>query len=157
MIWGAIIFLLSLGFLLFKNNLSFQKGMAFPVCLLFVINVVYGSYVLHSKPKQLEQTEQQFQSNPKQTFYFELQKVKADDKSYNILKYVWGACVIVFITLYFIPSEDSRKGLFIGFVILFFGFLLIDSFFSQRLRLYLKCFKNYSKQKNIKNNFMNYF
>lgn len=89
MIGVAIIFLLSLGFLLFKNNLYFQKGMAFPVCLLFVINAVYGSYVLHSKPKHLEETEQQFQSNPKQTFYFELQKVKADDKSYNILKYVW--------------------------------------------------------------------
>lgn len=138
MIGITIIFLFPLAFLLFKNNLSLQKGMAFPVCLLLVINVVYGSYVLLSKPKHLEQIEQQFQSNPKQTLNSELQKAKADDNSYKTLKYVWGACIIVFITLYFILSKDNYKGLFIGFAGLSFGLLLIDSFFHQRLKLYLE-------------------
>lgn len=136
MIGLAVVILLPLAFLLFKNSLSLQKGMSIPFFLLFIINVGYGGYVLYSKPKHLAETEQQFQANPPQTLDSELQKVKADDKSYSILKYVWGACAVIFIAIYFIISKDYYKGLSLGFAGLFFGFLLIDSFFHQRLKLY---------------------
>lgn len=136
MIGIAMVVLLPIAFLLFKNNLSLQKGMAIPVCLLFIINVGYGSYVLYSKPKHLEKTEQQFKTNPQKTSGAELEKAKADNKSYTTLKYVWGFCAIVFIVLYFVVARDFYKGLYLGFASLFLGFLIIDSFFHQRLKIY---------------------
>lgn len=137
MIGIAVVILLPLAFLLFKNNFPLQKGMAVPFCLLFTINLGYGGYVLYSKPKHLKQTEKQFQLTPKTTLDLEVQKAEADNKSYRTLKYVWGICAIIFIALYFLLSKEFYKGLCIGFVGLFFGFLIIDSFFHQRLEIYL--------------------
>ncbi|WP_312553280.1 hypothetical protein [Empedobacter brevis] len=138
MIGIAIIVLLPLVFFLFKSNLSLQKGMAIPVGLLMAISIVYGSYVLYSKPKYLTETEKEIQLNPKEKLDSELQKVKTDDKSYTTLKYVWGTCVIVSIVLYFVVGKDFHKGLSLGFAILFLSFLIIDSFFHQRLNSYLE-------------------
>lgn len=112
--------------------------MAIPVCLLFVVNIGYGGYLLYSRPKHVSLAEKQFQLSPKKAFDFELQKAKADDKSFSTLKYVWGVCTILFVALYFFISRDYYKGLSFGFALLFFGFLIIDSFFHQRLKIYLE-------------------
>lgn len=138
MIGIAIVVLFPLAFLLFKSNFSLQKGMAIPFCLLMIISIGYGSYVLYSKPKHFTETEKEIQLNPKEKLDSELQKVKADDKSYTTLKYVWGTCIIVSIVLYFVIGKDFHKGLSLGFAILFLSFLIIDSFFHQRLNSYLE-------------------
>lgn len=138
MIGIAVVILLPLAFFLFKSNLALQKGMAIPVCLLLALNIAYGSYVLYSKPTLLLQTETKFYSNPEQTLDSELQKAKSNDKSYLTAKFVWGLCTIMGIVLYFVSSKDYYKGLSIGFAGLFFGFLLIDSFFHQRLTIFMK-------------------
>ncbi len=137
MVGIALVVLLPMALFLFKNNLSLQKGMVIPVCLLIIITICYGGYILYSKPIHLEQTEQQFQSDPQQSLSAELEKAKTDDKSYSMLKYVWGICIIAFTVLYFVLSKDYYKGLSIGSVGLFFGFLMIDSFFHQRAKIYL--------------------
>ncbi|SFW74171.1 hypothetical protein SAMN02927921_03864 [Sinomicrobium oceani] len=138
MIGIAVIILFPIAFSLFQGNVSFQKGMAIPVCLLIAINIIYGGYILYSRTKYLTQTEIEFRSHPQQTLDAELQKAKADDQSYTTLKYVWGGCAIVFIVLYLVVVKDFYKGLSLGFAVLFLGFLVIDLFFNRRLNLYME-------------------
>ncbi|MBB4806019.1 hypothetical protein HNP38_001291 [Chryseobacterium defluvii] len=135
---GIAVVLFPFAVFLFKTNLSLQKGIVIPVCLLMLISIAYGGYVLYSKPGHFMKTEKQYHYNPKQALDSEWQKAKSDDKSYRILKYVWGFCTIVFIILYFVFTKDYYKGLSIGFAGLFFALLLIDSFFHQRLNMYIE-------------------
>ena len=141
MIGIAFFVFLPITFFLLKNNLPLQKGMVVPVFLLFIINVGYGGYVLYAKPKLLAQTEQQFQSHSQQMLAAELEKSEKDHNNYTTLKYVWGICMIVFTILFFILSKDYYKGLSIGFVAMFFAFLIIDSLFHQRLTIYRDALK----------------
>lgn len=138
MIGLAIVILLPFIVFLFKNNQSLQKGIALPICLLLLVSIGYGGYVWYSRAQHISHAEKQFQRSPKQTFDVEVQKIKADDKSFSALKYAWGAGIIFFVALYFFLSKDYYKGLSLGFALLFFGFLLIDSFFHQRLKVYLE-------------------
>lgn len=63
MIGLAVFILLPLCILLIKTNNSLQKGMLIPLCLLFVMNMGYGSYLLISKPKYVAERTAQFQLN----------------------------------------------------------------------------------------------
>lgn len=140
MIGIAFFILLPLCILLIKTNNSLQKGMLIPLCLLFVMNVGYGSYLLISKPKYATERKAQFQLNVEETIKNEIAKIKADDKSYTMTKYIWAGLLILSVVGFLIFKKEYFQGLSLGFAIMFLGMLLIDVFLHHRLKLYLENF-----------------
>lgn len=137
MIGIAFLILLPLCLLLIKTNNSLQKGMIIPLCLLFMLNVGYGSYLLISKPKYVTERTAQFQLNAEETIKNEVGKIKADDKSYTMTKYVWAGLLILSVVCFFIFNKYYFQGLSLGFAIMFLGMLLIDVFLHHRLEKFL--------------------
>lgn len=140
MISIAFLILLSLCILFIKTNNSLQKGMLIPLCLLFLLNVGYGSYLLISKPKYATERTAQFQLNAEEIIKNEVGKIKADDKSYTMTKYIWACLLILSVVCFFIFNKDYFQGLSLGFAIMFLGMLIIDVFLHNRLKLYLENF-----------------
>lgn len=101
MIGLAVFILLPLCILLIKTNNSLQKGMLIPLCLLFVMNMGYGSYLLISKPKYVAERTAQFQLNAEETIKKEVAKIKTDDKSYTMTKYIWAGLIILSVLCFF--------------------------------------------------------
>jgi len=140
MIGIAFFILLPFCILLIKTNNSLQKGMLIPLCLLFLMNVGYGSYLLISKPKYVTERIVQFELNAEETIKNEVTKIKVDDKSYTMTKYIWAGLLILSIVCFFVFNKDYFQGLSLGFAIMFLGMLLIDVFLHHRLKLYLENF-----------------
>lgn len=140
MIGIAFFILLPLCILLIKTNNSLQKGMLIPLCLLLVMNLGYGSYLLISKPKYVTESKEQFQLNAEGTIKNEVAKIKADDKSYTMTKYIWACLLILSVVCFYIFNKDYFQGLSLGFAIMFLGMLIIDVFIHNRLKLYLENF-----------------
>jgi hypothetical protein len=137
MIGIAILIILPICVLFTKTSNSFQKGMLIPLGLLFLMNVGYGGYLLFSKPKHLEQTEKSFQLKSQETIENEIAKIKADDKSYIMTKYIWGGLLFLSVVCSFILKKDYFQGLSLGLIVMFFGMLLIDTLLHYRLKTYL--------------------
>lgn len=137
MIGMAIFILLPTAIFLIKSSHSLQRGMLIPVSLLFLMNVGYGGYLLFSKPKYEEERANQFQTNAEETIKNEIAKIKADDRSYTMAKYIWAGLLIVSVVCFFIFKKEYFQGLSLGLVVMFLGMLLIDTFLHNRLKLYL--------------------
>lgn len=137
MVGIAVFILLPVAILLMKSSCSHQRGMLIPVCLLFLMNVGYGGYLLFSKPKYAEERTAQFQINAEETIKTEITKIKADDRSYAMTKYIWAGLLIISVACFFVFKKEYFQGLSIGFAVLFLGLLLIDTFLHNRLKLYL--------------------
>ncbi|SDF64582.1 hypothetical protein [Epilithonimonas hungarica] len=137
MIGIAILIILPICILFIQTSNSLQKGMLIPLCLLLLMNISYGSYLLISKSKHAEQTSKSFQLKPKETTENEVAKIKADDKSYTMTKYAWAGLLILSVICFFIFNKDYFRGLSLGFAIMFMGMLVIDVFLHHSLKLYL--------------------
>lgn len=149
MIGIAIFILLPLCILLIKTNNSLQKGMLIPLCLLFLMNVGYGSYLLISKPKYVTERTAQVQLNAEETIKNEVAKIKAEDKSYTMTKYTWAGLLILSVVCFFVFNKDYFQGLSLGFAIMFLGMLLIDIFLHHQLKLYLTFLNDVVNWQNI--------
>lgn len=137
MIAISILIIFPICILLIKTSNSLQKGMLIPLGFLFLMNVGYGGYLLVSKPKHLQQTEKSFQIKSKETIENEVAKIKANDKNYTMIKYVWAGLLFVSVICFFVFNKEYFKGLSLGFAIMFMGMLLIDAFLHHSLKLYL--------------------
>lgn len=137
MVGISIFILLPIAVCLMKHSNPFQKGMLIPISLLFLMNTGYGGYLLFSKPKYLEERTAQFQINAEETIKTEVAKIKADNKSYTLSKYVWTGLLIVSVVCFFVFNKEYFQGLSLGFAVMFLGMLLIDTFLHHRLKLYL--------------------
>ena len=142
MIGIAVLIIFPICILFIKTSNSLQKGMLIPFGLLFLINVGYGSYLLISKPKYVIERTTQFQLNAEETIEKEVAKIKADDKSYTMTKYVWVGILVLSVFCFFIFNKEYFQGLALGFGIMFMGMLLIDVFLHNRLEYYLKVLQN---------------
>lgn len=135
----AILIVLPVCLLLFKTHHTFQKGMLIPLGVLFLLNMGYGSYLLISKPKYVEQTKKRFQLDPQKTIENEGAKVKADDKSYTITKDLWAGLFVLSV-VFFVCTKEYFQGLSLGFSLMFAGMFLIDFFLHRNLKFYLQSF-----------------
>lgn len=134
----AIGILLSLAFIFILNgNNPLVKGMLIPLSLLILINIGYGGFLAFSRPKHIISTSKNYASNTTDTFKQELVKAKTDDKNYSTLKPIWAVLFVLSIVLYFIFTKAYYQGLSLGFMLLFLGFFLLDTFLHQRLKPYL--------------------
>ena len=95
------------------------------------------SNLIFSKPKDLEEKTRQFQINAEKTLKTEEEKVKADNKSYTMTKYIWAGLLIVSVVCFFVFTKEYNQGLSLGFTVMFLGMLLIDAFLHNRLKVYL--------------------
>lgn len=137
MIGIAIFILLPVIVFLMKSSPSLQKGMLIPMTLLFLMNAGYGGYLLFSKPKYAEERTAQFQINADETIKTEVAKIRTDDKSYTMTKYIWAGLLIVSVVCFLIFKKEYFQGLSLGFAVMLLGMLLIDVFLHNRLKLYL--------------------
>ena len=142
MVGVAIVLLLPFLIIIIRSNNSLLRGMLIPICLLLIMNLGYGGYLLLAKQKVIDQTEVQFREKPEETLKSEFARVKAEDKSYIFLKSVWTMLVVLSIVLYFIFTNYYYKGLALGLIGTFFGMLLIDTFLHHRLNQYLNALQD---------------
>lgn len=140
MIAIAVFILLPTFTLLLKSIHSLQKGVAIPIILLMLMNIFYGGYLLFSKPKYAIERTAQFQIYAEETIKNEVVKIKANDKSYRLTKYVWASLLCVSVVCFFIFKKEYLQGLSLGFAVMFLGMLLIDVFLHQRLAKYMSLF-----------------
>lgn len=137
MVGLAILLLMPSLIIIIKSNNLLLRGMLLPIFLLVVMNLGYGGYLLLTKQKFVDQTEAKFREMPEKTLESETARLKTEDKSYTLLKYVWAVLLILSILFYFIIIKDYYKGIALGLIGMFFIMLLIDTFLHHRLNLYL--------------------
>jgi len=140
MVSGGILLGIAIGFIL--NNVDlFIKGMLYPFVLLFFANIGYGTFLLFSRPKQLQDTQELFEHNPQQAIQKELEKAEKDDKVYTLLKPIWLGLLLGSIILWFVFSDPYWQGVSVGLIIMSIGGFFIDFFLHRRLKPYLDFLK----------------
>lgn len=125
-------------FFIFKSQNTFFKGMLIPICIITLVCLGYGSFLTYSRPQHIKTTTELYQQNPKETLQKELTKAQTDAKNYGNLIPIWAILIVLTLVAYFIINNEYYKGLSIGFLCLFVGFLLIDSILHHRLKPYLQ-------------------
>lgn len=128
--------------LLFKKEYPLFNGMFIPVCLLVLVNLGYGGFLLYSRPKHVAITSQLYQQNARETVQTELQKAQTDNKNYTLLKPIWTVLIIISVLAFFFINNEYFKGASLGMICLSVGFLLIDTFLHYRLKPYLDMLVN---------------
>lgn len=134
---GASILLALISIALLKNDNGLLKGMLIPLCLLMAVNIGYGSYLVATRQKEVQRTQAQFARDAQQTLNAQLDKAKADNKTYGILRAVWAMLIVLCVVLHFVFARDYFRGMSLGFATLFLGTLIIDTFLHARLHAYL--------------------
>ncbi len=123
--------------LIFKGNNPILKGMIIPLSLLMIINFGYGGFLAFSRPKHIQTTTEAYNQQAPQVVQSELKKALTDNKNYTTLKPIWAILIVVSVGLFFFFTKEYYKGLSLGLMILFIGFLMIDSLLHNRLKPYL--------------------
>ncbi|WP_025298812.1 hypothetical protein [Niabella soli] len=137
MVGTGLLLALALPFL-FKKEYPLFNGMFIPICLLVLVNLGYGGFLLYSRPKHVESISKLYQQNPRETVKKELQKARTDNKNYTLLKPIWAMLIIISALAFFFINNEYFKGASLGMICLSVGFLLIDTFLHYRLIPYLE-------------------
>lgn len=118
---------------LFGGSGGLFRGMLIPVCLLLAVNLGYGGYLVSTRGKHEKKMEERFEKQGEQVITQEYKKNKADNDTYIILRSIWatmaGICALLSVFL----IREYPKGLCLGFVVLFAGLLVIDTFLHNRV------------------------
>lgn len=130
----AILLLIPILIMIIKSNNLLLRGAMIPIFLLLVMNL---GYLLLNKQKFVDRTEANFRQIPEKIVATELARLKSADKSYTFLKYVWIISLAFSIVSSLTIVREYYKGLALGFIVMFFGMLIIDTFLHQRLNHYL--------------------
>ncbi|BAP31012.1 uncharacterized protein CHSO_1975 [Chryseobacterium sp. StRB126] len=136
MIGFVMFFLFPVIILSIPSHNVLLKGMLIPLSLLLVLNLAYGGYLLLTRTKNVQETQRLYDKNDQQTLEKELHDKEKDDKSYLVFTRIWASFVIISVVLYFLSGKDYLKGLSLGFILMFFGLLVVDTHFHSRLKVY---------------------
>jgi len=137
MLLVGFVLLISLYFV-FRNSDPFVRGMLIPIGLLSLVYLGYGGFLTSSRPTHMINTSESYTTNPSETVNKEITKARADHSNYSKLRPVWLALIVLSLALTFFLSGEYYRGLSLGFAIMFFGALLIDTFLHRHLKPYLE-------------------
>lgn len=129
---------------IFINGNSMQKGMLIPLGLLLIMNLGYGGFLTLSRTDHAKKIQELHAANAQEAVSQELLKAERDNKTYSLLKPVWGGLIVVGIALFFFLSGDYWKGLSLGILALCTAGLIIDTFLHHRLEPYLEALRTAS-------------
>lgn len=112
----AILLLMPILIMIIKSNNLLLRGMLIPICLLIVMSIGYGGYLLLTKQKFVERTEANFRQIPEKTLANEIERLKAGYKSYTLLKYIWIILLAFSVVFYITAVRDYYRGLALGLI-----------------------------------------
>lgn len=118
---------------LFRGSGGLSRGMLIPVCLLLAVNLGYGGYLVSTRASRAEEIEERFEKQGEQVITQEYEKAKADNSTYIILRSIWAAMAGICALLSVFLIREYPRGLCLGFVVLFAGLLVIDTFLHNRV------------------------
>lgn len=112
----AILLLMPILIMIIKSNNLLLRGMLIPICLLIVMSIGYGGFLLLTKQKFVERTEANFRQIPEKTLANEIERLKAGYKSYTLLKYIWIILLAFSVVFYITAVRDYYRGLALGLI-----------------------------------------
>ncbi len=140
---GIGVLLLFVFYSIFGSQNELLKGAMFPLGLLLVILIGYGSYILYSRPTHAKESIALYQKS--KTEAIEKEKVKhiSDNKTgKTLLKYVYPILILLSAVALFLVSSQYYKGMTLGFVLLFVSTYIMDNGFVSRSDAFLNFLNN---------------
>jgi len=140
---GIGILLLFVFYSIFRSQNELLKGSLFPLGLLLVVLIGYGSYILFSRPAHAKESIALYQES--KTEAIEAEKVKHinDNKAgKTLLRYAYPVLMIISALALLFVSSQYYKGMALGFVLLFVSTYIIDNEFVSRSDAFLPFLNN---------------
>jgi len=134
---GVIAILFALWFW-FKVKESFYSGIAYPLALIAIVQIVVGVSVFLRSPKDISRVEEYFVSDKSKIAEVEIPRMNTVMKNFVIYRYLEIGLIITGLLLYFIINKNELlKGIGFGLAIQSLLMLILDFFAEKRGTEYL--------------------
>jgi multidrug transporter EmrE-like cation transporter len=135
---GIVAIILSTYFLI-KLKQPFYTGMAYPLIVIALIQIIVGGSVYLRSPKDIERVNQIVQTDKSKIQAEEIPRMKVVMKNFALYKWIEIALILVGLIMFFyFPPATIWKGIGIGLFIQAGFMLLLDFFAESRGKTYLE-------------------
>lgn len=142
---GIGIVLLFILYSIFRSQNELLKGTLIPLCLLLLVLIGYGGYILNSRPAHAKESISLYEQSKEEAIEKEKTKHINDNKTgKTLLRFVYPILMLVSVLiLLFVPSVYF-KGMALGFVFLFVSTYIIDYGFVSRSDAFISFLNTYT-------------